>query len=330
MSFSGGIQTVQARQVEVVTRLLGETVGPLLLAADVTDIVLNDDGTLWVTRLGQDSAPVGAMAAHEAEALIAATARTLNTVVTRQSPIVEGELLIDGSRFEGIIPPVVTRPIFAIRKKASAVFTLGQYVERGLMTRRQRRLIEKAICQRRNVLVCGSTGSGKTTLGNAILAAIDELTPAHRIIGIEDTRELQCSARNAVFMRATETVTIRQLLRAALRLFPDRIIVGEVRGAEAFDLLMAWNTGHPGGLCTVHSDISHPRAALTRLEILVSLATTAPMQRLIGEAVDLILCVERCPDGTRRVSQLVSVEGFDDSDYVLRPLSDLDQEEPFP
>jgi type IV secretion system protein TrbB len=329
MHYSGNSQLVHLRQVEVVTRLLGETVGGRLLEPDVTDIVLNDDGSLWVTRLGRDSEPVGTMDEREAESLIAAVARTLNTVVTREHPIVEGELLIDGSRFEGINPPVVTRPIFAIRKKASAVFTLDQYVERGQMTRNQRRVIEKAIRQCRNILICGSTGSGKTTLSNGILDAIAALTPQHRLIGIEDTRELQCKARNAVFMRSTDTVSIRQLLRAAMRLFPDRIIVGEVRGAEAFDLLMAWNTGHPGGLCTVHSDITNPRAALTRIEILVSLATTAPMQRLIAEAVGLIVCVERSADGQRRVTQIVSVDGFDGHDYQLSPLTDDTQEELF-
>jgi type IV secretion system protein TrbB len=207
MHYSGNSQLVHLRQVEVVTRLLGETVGGRLLEPDVTDIVLNDDGSLWVTRLGRDSEPVGTMDEREAESLIAAVARTLNTVVTREHPIVEGELLIDGSRFEGINPPVVTRPIFAIRKKASAVFTLDQYVERGQMTRNQRRVIEKAIRQCRNILICGSTGSGKTTLSNGILDAIAALTPQHRLIGIEDTRELQCKARNAVFMRATPGAT---------------------------------------------------------------------------------------------------------------------------
>jgi P-type conjugative transfer ATPase TrbB len=324
MSFSATNHQVRARQIEVVTRCLGNTIVKLLLEDDVTDIVLNADGRLWVTRHGQETAPVGVMEASVAESLIAATARTLGTVVTRDNPIVEGELLLDGSRFEAVLEPVVSRPTFAIRKKASALFPLSLYVDRGYMNRAFRRAIESAIRQRKNILICGGTGAGKTTLGNAIIYGIVEISPSHRIIGIEDTRELQCAAENSVFMRSTDTISIRQLLRVAMRLFPDRIIVGEVRGAEAFDLLMAWNTGHPGGLCTVHSDISNPRAALTRLEILVSLATTAPMQRLIAEAIGLIVCVERCPDGTRRVTQVVSVDGYEDGDYVLTPVSVTD------
>jgi P-type conjugative transfer ATPase TrbB len=314
----GSTSEVHGRHLEVITRCLGELVGPLLLEDGVTDIVLNPDGRLWVTRLGHDSRPIGIMRAGEAEALIATTARTLGCVATRESPIVEGELLVDGSRFEGIIPPVVERPVFAIRRKAGAVFPLSSYETQGQMTCRQRRVIEAAVLGRRNILVSGGTGAGKTTMVNAILAAVATLTPRDRIVGIEDTRELRCAAEDAVFMRTHGAVTLRHLLRAALRLFPFRIVVGEVRGAEAFDLLMAWNTGHPGGVCTVHSDIVNPRAALTRLEVLVSLATGAPMRRLIAEAVGMIVCVERGSDGVRRVSRIVSVEGFDGTDYVLR------------
>src|SRR4051794_7246765 len=307
VGYSTNSKLVHERHLEVLNRCLGNTIVKLLLEDDVTDIVLNADGRLWVTRLGQETAPVGVMEASVAESLIAATARLLGTVVTRENPIVEGELLLDGSRFEAVLEPVVSRPTFAIRKKASALFPLSLYVERGYMNRAFRRAIENAIRQRKNILICGGTGAGKTTLGNAIIYGIAEISPSLRIIGIEDTRELQCPAENSVFMRSTDTVSIRQLLRVAMRLFPDRIIVGEVRGPEAFDLLMAWNTGHPGGLCTVHSDISNPRAALTRLEILVSLATTAPMQRLIAEAIGLIVCVERRPDGTWRVTQIANV-----------------------
>jgi type IV secretion system protein VirB11 len=312
-----GRETAQ-RRVGHINRLLGDLVGGLLAEPDVTDIILNPDGRLWVTRLESGSDCVGTMTASQAESLIAAIASTLHIVATRDSPVVEGELLIDGSRFEGVIPPVVAAPAFAIRRKASAVFPFARYVERGQMTGRQRDLIEAAIVRRDNILAVGGTGAGKSTLVNAIIEGIVRLSPQHRIVGIEDTVELQCAAENALFMRATTKVTIRDLLRVAMRMFPTRIIIGEVRGPEALDMLMAWTTGHGGGACTVHSDVSTPRGALTRLETMISLATQSPMQRLIGEAIGLIVCMERTESGHRRVNQIVSVDGFDGTDYHLR------------
>lgn len=318
-SFLTAAQEVHGRHIEVITRSMGTIVGAWMLKPGVTDICRNDDGQIWVTELGVDSHPVGFMRDSEARSLIEATATTLGKVATERTPIVEGELLTDGSRFLGILPPVVRSPVFAIRKKASAVFSLDDYETRGLITSNQRRAIIHAIRNRRNILICGGTGSGKSTLLNGILDAVGRETPEDRILIGEDTREVQCAAPNVVFLRTTESVSLSQLLRAMLRLFPTRIFVGEVRGAEAFDLLMAWNTGHPGGACTIHSDIVHPRAALSRLELMLSMAMPGvPLQRLIAEAVGLIVCVRRMPDGTRRITQIVTVEGFDGTDYTLK------------
>ena len=264
----------------------------------------------------------GTMDAVKAESLIGVVATTLGKVATEQAPIVEGELLTDGSRFLGIIPPIVKSPVFAIRKKASAIIPLVEYERRGLMTRNQRRVIVRAIREKKNIVVTGGTGSGKTTLVNGILHSIAEETPNDRVLIGEDTREAQCSSPNHVFLRATKYVTLSDILAAMLRMFPDRICIGEVRRGEAFDLLVAWNTGHPGGVVSIHSDIVLPRAALSRLELMVSMSPVAPpsgepIQRLIAEAVGLIVCVKREADGTRRVTQIVSVHGFKDGDYDL-------------
>jgi P-type conjugative transfer ATPase TrbB len=319
---------VHARHVEVITRCMGDLVGGLMLEADVTDILLNEDSQVWVTRLGRDSHPVGFMPASDAESLIGAIAATLGKVATERTPVVEGELLTDGSRFLGIIPPNVKSPVFAIRKKASALIPLIEYERRGLMTPRQRHVILDAIRRRGNIIVTGGTGSGKSTLVNGILHSIGEETPEDRILIGEDTRELQCPAPNHVFIRTSRTVTLSDILAAMLRMFPTRIVIGEVRRGEAFDLLMAWNTGHPGGVCTVHSDIVNPRAALSRLELMVSMAMpNVPLQRLIAEAVGLIVCVKRMPDGTRRVTRIVSVEGFDGGDYLLKLEDETDAED---
>ena len=306
------------RRRDHVSRLLGDLVGGLLADDLVTDVILNPDGRLWVTRLGADPEVAGKMSPAQSGSLIAAIASTLDTVATRDSPVIEGRLLTDGSRFEGVLPPVVTAPIFAIRRHASVVFAFDDYVRRGQMTERQRERLERAIVARENVLITGGTGSGKTTLLNACLDAVVRLTPTDRIVGLEDTGELQCNAADQAFMVATETVPLSRLIKVVLRLNPTRVIVGEVRGAEARDMLMVWNSGHPGGFASVHANIARPEAALSRLEMLVALGMSAPLPKLIAEAINLIVCVERTAKGQRRVTQMATVEGFDGQSYKLK------------
>lgn len=238
---------------------MGEIVRGLLTQPDVTDIRLNPDGRIWVDRLGHQRAPVGEMSSDQAIRLIGAVAASMNTEVTIDKPSVEGHLITDGSRFQAGVPPIVPAPFFCIRKHASAVFPLASYVDRGQMTARQREIIEAAIETRRNILIVGGTGSGKTTLLNAILLAMTEIHPHHRFFGIEDTVELKCSAPDQTFTRTSATVTIRDLVKIAMRAFADRIIIGETRGAEILDILMAWGTGHPGGAATIHSDVTTPK-----------------------------------------------------------------------
>jgi type IV secretion system protein VirB11 len=280
--------------------------------------MLNADGTVWADRLGQGMAPVGMMPAPAAEAFIGTVASTLRSTVTRENPILECELPadapFDGSRFEAVIPPVVPAPVFTIRRRASAVFTLAEYERQGIMTAVQRFAIEMAVRERQNILVVGGTGTGKTTLTNAVIDQMVRTAPQHRLVILEDTSELQCSARNAVLMRATDTVDMQRLLKATMRLRPDRIIVGEVRGGEALSLLKAWNTGHPGGVCTVHAN--HARAGLHRIEQLIAEVSQTPMRGLIAEAVNLIVSIVRtdAPPG-RRIDEVVAVNGFADGQY---------------
>ena len=302
--------------------VMGETVRGLMTEPDVTDIILNpplpgeEHGRLWVSKLGHEREPAGFMSADQAMRLIGAVAATMNTEVTDDTPSVQGHLVTDGSRFQGCIPPIVSAPFFAIRRHASAVFPLRSYVERGQMTERQKDIIEAAIDSRRNILVVGGTGSGKTTLLNAILLAMTEIHPHHRFFGIEDTVELKCSALDQTFTRTSANVNIRALIKIAMRAFADRIIIGETRGLEMLDLLMAWGTGHPGGAATVHSDTTTPEAAIRRVELLLLLATPSPGHRLIADTVHLIVCIDRTK-GVRRVTQIVSVLGHDGCNYQL-------------
>jgi P-type conjugative transfer ATPase TrbB len=303
--------------------VMGETVRGLMAEPDVTDIILNPPmpgephGRLWVSRLGREREAIGFMPAEQAMRLIGAVAGSMNVEATEATPSVQGHLITDGARFQGCIPPIVPGPFFAIRKHASAVFPLQSYVDNGQMTERQKAIIEDAIARRLNILISGGTGSGKTTLLNAVLLAMTEIHPYHRFFGIEDTVELRCPARDQTFTRTSATVTIRDLIRIAMRAFADRIIIGEARGPEMLDLLMAWNTGHPGGAATVHSDTTTPEAALRRVELLLLLATQSPMHRLIADAVQLIVCIDRI-NGIRRVTQIVSVRGHDGNAYQLQ------------
>nr|WP_051050728.1 P-type conjugative transfer ATPase TrbB [Pseudomonas furukawaii] len=309
-------QTEQ-RQHEKLTRELGPVVIKALQDPLTIEVMLNPDGQLWVERLGEEMQRIGTLPASAAEAAMGTIAACLQTTVSRENPILEGELPLDGSRFEGLIPPVVAQPTFAIRKKASQVFSLEQYLEAGSISKEQYQRICAAVGARQNILVVGGTSSGKTTLSNAIIKKMDELSPDLRLVIIEDTGEIQCSADNAVIMRATAYVSMLQLLRATLRLRPDRILVGEVRGGEALSLLKMWNTGHPGGLATLHAN--NARAGLTRLEQLVSEATSAPMQHLISEAVDLVIHIAKTANG-RKVTGLLEVQDFRNGEYVTEEI----------
>ncbi|HMD08136.1 MAG TPA: P-type conjugative transfer ATPase TrbB, partial [Candidatus Acidoferrum sp.] len=242
--------------------------------------------------------------------------------LTRDDPSIECELPLDGSRFAGQIPPIVTAPVFAVRKRASRVFTLDQYVDAGIMTPQQKKSLCEAIRDHRNILVTGSTGSGKTTLLNALIHALTDQFPNERLIIIEDTAEIQCAAKDFVQYHTSPERGMTQLVRMALRMRPDRILVGEVRGPEALDLLMSWNTGHEGGIATLHAN--NAAAGLTRLSTLVSMHPDAPreIEPLIGEAVDIVVHIARTDKG-RVVREILEVIDFDRTNriYNWRPVS---------
>lgn len=308
-----GKEQRRRRIAEKLRRELGPVVMALLEDSEVIEVMLNPDGALWVERLGKPMERVGEMPATQAEALMATVAGELNTTITAENPILECELPLDGSRFEALIPPVVPAPAFTIRKPAVRVFSLCDYVEQGIMTQDQSDAIAAGVRNRKNILVVGGTGSGKTTLTNAIIRHMADVAPQDRVAVIEDTRELQVTTENAISMRSVDHVSMTRLLKATMRLRPDRIIVGEVRDGAALALLKAWNTGHPGGVATVHANSA--LAGLVRLEQLVAEASTAPMQKLIGEAIDLIVFIRKAGGG-RRVDQIVTVSGHDGRDYL--------------
>lgn len=334
---SASIQEEQSQRLEVkLRRELGEQVLTLLADSRTEDILLNPDSSLWVKRMGESSRRVGELPPAQAMSALSTIAAWRGTVVNHQQPILETELPIDGSRFEGIVPPVVRRPVFAIRLRPRRVFTLADYEAAQIVTaksdprNRLRRqsifaesvrglshgdILRAAVSARKNILIVGATGSGKTTFANACLDTLAQLTPNDRVISIEDTTELQCPAENYLDLRATGEVTMLDCLRATMRLKPTRIVVGEVRGAEAHTLLKAWNTGHPGGIATVHANDAV--SGLIRLESLVAEATNAPQQSLIAEAVDVVIFIDEEPDlaAGRKVREVLLVNGYSDGSY---------------
>lgn len=296
------------RRLDGLRFALGDLVLGALEDPDVVEVMLNDDGSLWVEKFGSMSR-VGELSADDGMAILSQVSSALNDQLTKQNPFVEGELPLDGSRFEGVAPPVTERPIFAIRKKATRIYTLNDYVRTTVLTFAQAEMLRRAIRTRQNILVIGGTGSGKTTFCNALLHELSVLCPDVRMLILEDTRELQCSLANKVFLRATEWTTLARISMAVNRLRPDRISVGEVRdGGPALAMLKLWNTGHPGGLATVHANSAY--GGLTRMDQLIQEVSTNPQRILIGEAVNVAVFLKRTAQG-RRIEEIVRVKGYD-------------------
>lgn len=294
---------------------MGAEIAAALADPAVIEVMVNPDGALRLDRLGDGRVDTNThMGAAEVERIIRLVASHIRQEVHAESPIVSAELPESGERFEGILPPVSTAPCFSIRKPAAKIYSLDDYVADRILLPSQAKILRQAISDRRNILVAGGTSSGKTTLANALLAEMAKCD--ERIIILEDTRELQCAAPDCVSLRTKPGIaTLATLVRSTLRLRPDRIIVGEVRGAEALDMLKAWNTGHPGGIATVHANSA--RAALYRIEQLIQETVVTVPRRLIAEAIDLVVFIEG-RGMARRIETIAEMHGLDsNSDYVL-------------
>ena len=296
-----------ARGARMLRTALGPAIARFLEAPAVDEVRLNPDGGIWSDRLSEGLADTGEMlSAADGERIVRLVAHHVGAEVHARSPRVSAELPETGERFEGLMPPVVAAPAFAIRKPAVAVFTLLDYVAAGIMSAEQANILRRAVTDRANILVAGGTSTGKTTLTNALLAEVAHTSD--RVVIIEDTRELQCAAPNLVSLRTKEGVaTLSDLVRSSLRLRPDRIPIGEVRGSEALDLLKAWGTGHPGGIGTIHAGSGI--GALRRLEQLIQEAVVTVPRALIAETIDLVAVLSG-RGSARRLVELARVEGL--------------------
>lgn len=287
---------------------LGPAIARYLEDPSIVEVMLNPDGRLWVDRLKEGLvATDDILIPADGERIVRLVAHHVGAEVHAGSPRVSAELPETGERFEGLLPPVVAAATFAIRKPAVAVFTLSDYVAAGIMTQHQAEVLRLAVVKRKNILVAGGTSTGKTTLTNALLAEVAKTSD--RVVLIEDTRELQCAAPNLVPLRTKDGVaSLSDLVKSSLRLRPDRIPVGEVRGAEALDLLKAWGTGHPGGIGTIHANTAI--GALRRLEQLVQEAVVTVPRALIAETIDVIAVLSG-RGANRRLVEIALVDGLD-------------------
>lgn len=297
--------------------------GPLIEAAlkddSVIEVMVNPDGRLWIDRVGEGRVDMASvLEPAESERIIRLVAAHMRGEVHDEAPIVSAELPHAGERFEGILPPVALAPCFAIRKPASKIYELSDYVEAQIASPLQAKALSEAVVDRQNIVVVGGTSSGKTTLVNALLSEV--AGTGDRVLILEDTRELQCAADDVVALRTKPGVaSLADLVRSTLRLRPDRIIVGEVRGREALDMLKAWNTGHPGGITTIHANSD--RSGLYRLEQLIQEAVVMVPRRLIADAVNVLVFIEG-RGAARKIRTVSRVEGLDSNgDYRLTPLA---------
>ena len=317
MTLSAHHTETESRRSSMLRTAFCPVVREALEAPETIEVMANPDGSVWIEKAG-----IGVvisehtLAPCDRERVIRLVASGVGEAANRNSPIVSAELPGSGERFEGLLPPVSTAPCFSIRKPATTPFELGDYVTQGALAPALAQALKDAIATHANILIAGGTSSGKTTFTNALLA--EPSLHDDRIVILEDTRELRCAAPNVVQLRTHRgSTSLQDLVRSTLRLRPDRIIVGEVRGAEALDLLKAWNTGHPGGITTLHANSAH--GALARLEQLTLEATPRAPFDLIAEAIDVVVFMSRA-GGQRRVEEALRVTGFDGEGYQTQPL----------
>ncbi len=306
-----------ARGTRMLRTALGPAVNAFLDDATIVEVMLNPDGKLWVDRLAGGLSNTGqTLSPEDGERIIRVVAHHVGAEAHAGSPRLSAELPGSGERFEGLLPPIVAAPSFSVRKPAVAVFTLDQYVSAGTLTAGQAQTLRAGVRDRLNILVAGGTSTGKTTLANALLAEMAKT--GDRVVLIEDTRELQCLAPNLVSLRTKDGVaSLSDLVRSSLRMRPDRIPIGEVRGPEALDLVKAWATGHPGGIGTIHAGSA--TGALLRLEQLIQEAVITVPRALIGETINLIAVLAGRGEH-RRLVELAKVDGLGvDGAYRVSP-----------
>lgn len=301
-------ETRDYRNFQSLKHELGLEILAALENDDIVEILLNPDGQVWQDN-GQEMKPITSLNPQQALKIISTVAGINGEFVTPEKPIYEAELPLNKERFSAWIPPLVSAAAFSIRKHAKRVYTLDDYQDAGIITEKQKETLTEMVIDSKNILIAGATGSGKTTFANAILDAIAKHTPHHRVTIVEDTLELQCPVDNLVAYRTYEHVSIQNAVRLLMRARPDRIVVGEVRGGEALDMIKAWQTGHRGGLTTTHA--GSVVGALRRIKNLCEEQNLADHTETIADSIDYVAVIEnkRTPEGgaRRQIKELAEI-----------------------
>jgi type IV secretion system protein TrbB len=302
---------------------LGPEIVTYLEDYDVNEIMLNPDGKLWIDRSSKGQSCVGTVSKSRAFSIMNSVAGIHNFVISQHSPRLEAELPIyramKGERFTGQIPPIASVPCFTIRKKTEAVFLLDDYIATKRTTENQALIIRQLISERKNILICGGPGSGKTTVINALIAEAVKLDATQRFLLLEDLPELQCSAANKVALLTSQDVDMTGLLKVAMRMRPDRILIGEVRGKEALDMLKAWNTGCPGGFCTIHANGAE-EAIQRILDLAMEAGLTMPPKQLVLRTVDAVISVARRNNQKGFIDEIVTLLEYENAIFKFKKI----------
>lgn len=310
-------EVVRRKQTQLTTAL--DPVLHLLDDADVVEVMINPDTRVWVERIGEPPEQTDIqITTAEIERAIRLVASIMQTTISTDNPSVAGTLPQWNARIQASMPPMVDSPALCIRLPAKKVFNLNDYVAKGILTVSQSQILHNAVMDRKNILLGGGTGSGKTTLANALLDVIS--VTGDRVIIIEDNRELQCNALNKVHFYTDANVSLQRALFDSLRWRPDRIIIGEVRDKAALDLLKAWNTGHPGGVATIHADST--REMLTRMCQLIEENNMVAPKAFVAQTIDLCVHIKRdknSPAG-RCLSGISEVTGYKNGEWLISPV----------
>jgi type IV secretion system protein TrbB len=312
------------RLYEKLYKDLGSDIANFLQDSDINEIMLNPDGNLWVDSATRGQSCVGKIGSSQAYAILNSVAGINNFVISQYNPRLEAELpfyeVMKGERVTGQIPPIVSTPCFTIRKKAGKIYALDDYVASNRATQNQTLILKKLVTDRKNILICGGPGSGKTTVTNALIIEAVRANPSQRFVILEDLPELQCTAQNKVSFLTTDDIDMTALLRAAMRMRPDRILVGEVRGKEALDMLKAWNTGCPGGICTVHAN-STEEAVQRILDLAMEAGVVTPPKSLVLHTIDAIVSVTRIGSQKGFIEKIVNLKEYQNERYIFEELA---------